>query len=237
MTIEEIICGESKKAEFKKMPPKNTGKYTKTVVAYANTQGGKLFFGVVDETREIVGIDESILFQTMDSITNAISDSCEPQIVPEIEPYTVKGKTIIVVTVAPEPWRPYYLKSKGKDKGTYIRVGATTRLASPEKIKELEMEGAKISWDELTCVGYEVNENAIKKLCRDMNTRRKEMQEHKTLEEKLPTVTRTNLENWKVLKKTNGRYLASNAFVLLTSDYFPFSKTQCAVFKGTDRCY
>lgn len=29
--------------------------------------------------------------------------------------------------------------------------------------------------------------------------------------------------------------LASNAYVLLTSDYFPFSKTQCAVFKGTDR--
>lgn len=29
--------------------------------------------------------------------------------------------------------------------------------------------------------------------------------------------------------------LASNAFVLLTSDYFSFSKTQCAVFKGTER--
>lgn len=233
--VEEIIRGESKKAEFKEMPPKNSEKYTKTVVAYANTQGGKLVFGVVDETREIVGIDESILFQTMDSIANAISDSCEPQIVPEIEPYTIEGKTVIVVTVAPEPQRPYYLKSKGREKGTYIRVGATTRLAFPEKIKELEMEGAKISWDELTCVGYDVTGNAIKKLCRDMNTRRKEMQERKTLAEKLPTVTRTNLENWKVLKKTNDGYLASNAFVLLTSDYFPFSKTQCAVFKGTDR--
>ena len=235
MTIEEIIRGESKRAEFKEMPPKNTEKYTKTVVAYANTQGGKLIFGVVDETREVVGIDEAILFQTMDSITNAISDSCEPQIIPEIEPYTVEGKTVIVVTVAPEPRRPYYLKSKGKEKGTYIRVGATTRLASPEKIKELEMEGAKISWDELTCVGYEVTENAIKKLCRDMNTYRKEMQERKALTEKLPTVTRTNLENWKLLKSTSDGYLASNAFVLLTSDHFLFSKTQCAVFKGTDR--
>ena len=235
MTVEEIIRGESKRAEFKEMPPKNTEKYTKTVVAYANTQGGKLVFGVVDETREVVGIDESILFQTMDSITNAISDSCEPQIVPEIEPYTVAGKTVIVVTVAPEPRRPYYLKTKGKEKGTYIRVGTTTRLASPDKIKDLEMEGAKISWDELTCVGYEVTEKAIKKLCRGMNTYRKEMQERKALAEKLPTVTRTNLENWKVLKNTSDGYLASNAFVLLTSDYFQFSKTQCAVFKGTDR--
>lgn len=190
---------------------------------------------MVDETREIVGIDETILFQVMDSIANAVSDSCEPQIVPEIEPYTIDGKTIIIVTVLPEPQRPYYLKSKGKEKRTYIRVGATTRLASPEKIKELAMEGAKISWDELTCIGYKVTENTIKKLCRDMNTRRKEMQERKNLTEKLSTVTRTNLENWKVLKKTGSDYLASNAFVLLTSDYFQFSKTQCAVFKGTDR--
>lgn len=235
MTIEEIIRGESNRAEFKEMSPKNTEKYTKTVVAYANTQGGRLIFGVADETREVVGIDESILFQTMDSIANAIDDSCEPQIVPEIEPYTVEGKTVIVVTISPEHRRPYYLKSKGKEKGTYIRVGATTRLASPEKIRELEMEGAKISWDELTCVGYEVTEKAIAKLCRDMNNYRRKMQERKELTEKLPIVTRTNLENWKVLKKTIDGYLASNAFVLLTSDYFQFSKTQCAVFKGTDR--
>ena len=235
MTIEEIIRGESKNTEFKEELPKKSEKYTKTVVAYANTQGGKLVFGVVDETREVVGIDEAILFQTMDSIANAISDSCMPQIIPEIEPNTVEGKTVIVVTVAPEPHRPYYLKSKGKEDGTYIRVGGTTRLASPEKIKELEMEGSKISWDELTCVGYKVTESAIKKLCRDMNARRKEIQEQKNLSEKLPTVTRANLENWKVLKKNSDGYLASNAFVLLTSDHFRFSKTQCAVFKGTDR--
>ena len=29
--------------------------------------------------------------------------------------------------------------------------------------------------------------------------------------------------------------MATNAYALLTSDYFSFSKTQCAVFKGTDR--
>ena len=235
MTVEEIIRGESKNVEFKEILPNNSERYTKAIVAYANTQGGKLFIGVGDENREIVGVDEAILFQTMDRIANAVSDSCEPQIVPEIEPYTIEGKTIIIVTVEPEPQRPYYLKSKGKEKGTYVRVGATTRLASLNKIKELELEGEKISWDELICIGYKVTENAIKKLCRDMNTRRKEIQERKNLLEKLPTVTRTNLENWKVLKKTNEGYLASNAFVLLTSDHFPFSKTQCAVFKGTDR--
>ena len=235
MKIEDMIRGESKNIEFKEILPSNSEKYTKTIVAFANTQGGKLIIGVADQTRKIVGVDESTLFQTMDSISNAISDSCEPQLVPNIEPYTIGRKTVIIVSVAPGPHRPYYLKSKGRDRGTYIRVGATTRLASSEKIKELELEGAKISWDELTCIGYSVTEKAIKKLCSDMNRYRKEMVEHGGRAEKLPTVTRTNLENWNVLKKTDEGYLASNAFALLTGTHFPYSKTQCAVFAGTER--
>ena len=124
----------------------------------------------------------------MDNISNAISDSCEPQIVPSIEPYTIDGKTVIIVTVLPEPHRPYYMKSKGRERGTYIRVAGTTRLAGSDKIKDLEMEGAKISWDELICVGYEVTDHAVKKLCHDINARRKEMQERRNSAQKLSLV-------------------------------------------------
>ena len=148
---------------------------------------------------------------------------------------TIDGKTIIIVTVSPGPHRPYYLKSKGKEKGTFIRVAGTTRPATPYKIKELEMEGAKISWDELVCVDYPVTEKAIKKLCQDMNRYRREMQEGKPTAEKKAPVTRVNLENWNVLKKTSDGYAASNAFALLTGSHFPFAKTQCAVFAGTER--
>ena len=114
MTVEDIVRGKSKRVEFKEALPNRSEKYIKTVVAYANTQGGKLIFGITDETKEIVGIDEAVLFQTMDSIANAISDSCEPQIIPEIEPVTIDGKNVIVVTVGAEPLRPYFLKAKGK---------------------------------------------------------------------------------------------------------------------------
>ena len=235
MTIEEAIRGESKNIEFKEMLPQNSENYVKTVIGFANTQGGKLLIGVEDETRKIVGVDDTTLFQQMDRISNAVSDSCEPQIIPNIEPYTIDGKTIIIVTVSPGPHRPYYLKSKGKEKGTFIRVAGTTRPATPYKIKELEMEGAKISWDELVCVDYPVTEKAIKKLCQDMNHYRREMQKGKPTAEKKPPVTRVNLENWNVLKKTSDGYAASNAFALLTGSHFPFAKTQCAVFAGTER--
>ena len=201
----------------------------KTIVAFANTQGGKLIVGIDDKTHEIVGVENEILFQVMDGIANAISDSCVPQIIPDIEPQTVDGKTVIVVSVEAGKNRPYYLKSKGKENGTYIRVAGTSRQAFPEKIRELEMEGARISWDELTCVGYPVSDEATERLCQDIESFREKagMTEH--------SVKKEQLINWKILKQSEGQIMATNAYALLTSDYFPFSKTQCAVFKGTDR--
>ena len=165
MTMDEIMCGESKNVEFKARLPKDSSKYIKTIIAFANTQGGTIVIGVDDTTHEVIGVDKDSAFQIMDDIANAVADSCEPQIVPNIELQTINKQTVIIITVPPEPGRPYYLKSKGKHNGTYIRVAGTSRPAGPEKITELEMEGSRISWDELICIGYEVREEEIEKLC------------------------------------------------------------------------
>ena len=224
-----IFSGESKNIEYKITLPDKSEKYMKTIIAFANTQGGKLIVGVDDKTHEIVGVENEILFQLMDGIANAVSDSCMPQIIPDIEPQTIDGKTVIIVSVEAGKNRPYYLKSKGKENGTYIRVAGTSRQAFPEKIRELEMEGARISWDELTCVGYPVSKEATEKLCSNIENFR----EKAGMTER--SVKKEQLINWKILKQSEGQLLATNAYALLTSDYFPFSKTQCAVFKGTDR--
>ena len=92
MTIDAIIQGESKNVEFKAALPKDSERYIKTIIAFANTQGGKLIIGVDDKTRTVVGIDEDILFPLMDSISNAVSDSCSPQIVPNVGPQTVMAE-------------------------------------------------------------------------------------------------------------------------------------------------
>ena len=145
MTRDIMVSGESKNIEYKLTLPDKSEKYIKTIVAFANSQGGKLIIGVDDKTHQVVGVDDDNLFRLMDGIANAVSDSCVPQIIPDIEPQTIDGKTVIVVTVEVGKNRPYYLKSKGKENGTYIRVAGTSRQAYPEKIKELEMEGARIS--------------------------------------------------------------------------------------------
>jgi putative ATP-dependent DNA helicase len=194
MAIDDLFLGESKKIEYKSMVPEKSEKYMKSIIAFANTQGGRLIIGVDDKTHQVVGVNNDDLFQIMDSLANAISDSCEPQIIPDIEPQTVDGKTIIVVTVEVEKNRLYYIKSKGKENGTYVRVAGTSRLASADKIKELEMERARISWDELTCIGYKVPDEATQTLCNDIEEFRKKS----GLVER--TVNEKKLYNWKILQ-------------------------------------
>ena len=62
MTIEEILLGESKNVEFKENLPEKSIKYMKSVVAFANGTGGKIIFGIVDKTREVVGFDKEDVF-------------------------------------------------------------------------------------------------------------------------------------------------------------------------------
>ena len=54
--IEEIQNGENVALEFKEARPKDSLKFTKTVVAFANGRGGRILFGVEDKTGRLVGI-------------------------------------------------------------------------------------------------------------------------------------------------------------------------------------
>lgn len=125
-----LFSGESKNIEYKVTVPDKSEKYMKTVVAFANGKGGKIFFGVDDKTLEIVGMNTENIYKTMDAITNAISDACEPAIRPDVALQTVKDKTVIVVEILPGAQRPYYIKSQGMIDGTYVRV-----LAQPDMWK------------------------------------------------------------------------------------------------------
>lgn len=99
MTIEEILAGESKNVEFKENLLEKSIKYMKSVVAFVNGTGGKIIFGIANKTREIVGFDKEDVFKKMDAIANAVSDSCEPAIIPDSTLQTVDGKTVIVVEI------------------------------------------------------------------------------------------------------------------------------------------
>ncbi len=101
-------------------------------------------------------------------------------------------------------------------------------------MKVSEIGSTKITWDELPCIGYAVTKEAIEKLCNEINKRRKDIQKTRELSGNLPLVNEINLENWNVIIHKCDQLVASNAFALLTSDYFAWSKTLCSVYRETD---
>ena len=73
MVEDTMFSRESKNIEYKVSLPDKSEKYMKTIVAFANTQGGKLIVGVDDKTHQIVGVENDVLFQLMDGIANIFS--------------------------------------------------------------------------------------------------------------------------------------------------------------------
>ena len=168
MTIEEILAGESKNVEFKENLPEKSIKYMKSVVAFANGTGGKIIFGIADKTREVIGFDKEDVFKKMDAIANAVTDSCEPAIIPDITLQTVDGETVIVAEICEGRQRPYYIKALGREGGVYVRVAGTTRLADEYMIKELMFEGSNRYFDQALCTGLTITDEDIDALCKAM---------------------------------------------------------------------
>ncbi len=235
MTIEEILAGESKNVEFKESLPEKSIKYMKSVVAFANGSGGKIIFGVADKTREVVGFDKEDVFKKMDAIANAVSDSCEPAIIPDITLQTVDGKTIIVVEIFEGRQRPYYIKALGREGGVYVRVAGTTRLANEYMIKELLFEGSNRYYDQALCIGLNITDEDIDALCRAMKEQAIKNAHTEVQKASIKDVGRQQLRSWGVLIERDGKDYPSNAFAILTGNGGLHVATQCGVFKGTTK--
>ena len=115
--------------------------YLKTVVAFANTNGGKLLFGLDERKREIIGIDDDSLFKVMDTISKSISNYCELEVRINIYVRNYKNKYLIIVEIPKGALKPYYIKGNSIQNSTYIRKNGITSLADTNTIKELILDG------------------------------------------------------------------------------------------------
>ena len=235
MTIEEILAGESKNVEFKETLPEKSIKYMKSVVAFANGTGGKIIFGIADKTREVIGFDKDEVFKKMDAIANAVTDSCESAIIPDITLQTVDGKTVIVAEISEGRQRPYYIKAIGREGVVYVRVAGTTRLADEYMIKKLMFEGSNRYFDQALCTGLTITDEDIDVLCKAMKEQAMQNAHNEEQKASIKDVGRQQLRSWGVLIERDGKDYPSNAFAILTGNGGLHVTTQCGVFKGTTK--
>ncbi|MCR4758507.1 MAG: putative DNA binding domain-containing protein [Butyrivibrio sp.] len=233
--VSKEYFGEDKKIEFKQEIPAKHEKFLKDIIAFANTSGGKSIIGIVDETKEVVGIGDQSPFKLSDSISSMISDSCTPLIETDIYPQSVENKTVLVVEVFPGKHRPYYLANKAKEDTSYIRVNGTSRPADPVTLKELELEGSNLAYDSMQEIGVEFDEKKALELCKAV--KEIALSNCETEDEKLAVKDMTigKLEDMGLLCRSGRELAPTHAFSLMTDNHSRFAKIQCALFKGNDR--
>jgi len=214
----EIQKGENKKLELKQTMVEHK-KFARTIVAFANTSGGKFVIGVADD-RSIIGVDSETASKLIDSLVNIISDTCSPQIRPSIYMENIDGKIVVVVEVFPGSQRPYSVNGDE----VYIRISSSTRKADTETINELRRERENIGFDEEICFNYERNMENEKRFSDDF------------LKHAKRPLLENDLINLKLLKSVDGNLFPTNGYVLLTESvrHFDFALVKCARFKGTD---
>lgn len=140
---------ENERTEYKR---EFTDDIAKEVVAFANTEGGKIYVGAND------GGTPAPLENTDDTytrITNSVRDSVAPDVT-MFTKYSLNDG-VIKVNVSEGSSKPYYLKSKGlKPSGVYIRQGASSVQASHEQIRRMIKLSDRDSYEEMRSLEQEL---------------------------------------------------------------------------------
>ncbi len=125
-----IQQGEHQQQDFK-FQVNDSRKIAKTLVAFANTDGGKLLIGVKDNG-VIAGIRTDEEYHMIEA---AAEMYCKPVIDFAFRAWNIEGKKLLEVDVSPSLSKPCYALNEDKKWMAYVRVKDQNILASPVQLK------------------------------------------------------------------------------------------------------
>lgn len=144
---------ESKNLEFKQT---YTDAIKYTVVAFANTDGGKLYIGV-DDDGSVLGVEDAD--GTMLRVTNMIRDAVRPDVTmfTDCTVEQMEGKAVVVLTVQRGTARPYYIAGKSvRPEGVYVRHASSSVPASEAAILSMIKETGGDSYEDARSINQQL---------------------------------------------------------------------------------
>ncbi|MCR4661012.1 MAG: putative DNA binding domain-containing protein [Clostridia bacterium] len=120
----------------------------KEIIAFANTNGGKIFIGI-DDDEKIVGLDdiENVELQCINHISNTIKPDVTMFV--KYERIVIENKDILQITVNKGSMSPYYIASKGiRPEGVYVRHGTASIPATETAILSMIKETTGDSFED-----------------------------------------------------------------------------------------
>jgi predicted HTH transcriptional regulator len=143
--LDIINKGESSKVQFKeRMPHIESMAYE--LIAFSNSDGGMIIFGVNDKTGDLNGLNFSEIANLNSQLVNIASNNILPPINITTDTVTVNGNNLVVVTVPQGDEKPH----KDRSGNIYIKNGSDKRrVTSNIEISRLLQHSRYIYADEM----------------------------------------------------------------------------------------
>ena len=153
--IQLIVCGEDSRTQFKREPI-GAKKLAEEMVAFSNSGGGAILFGV-DDDGQVPGLTEADVRELNSQISDAANDKVRPSIYPRTEIHQVgeDNRLVLVVLIPDGVSKPYSDKS-----GTFwVKLGADKRrITAREEILRMLQASHLVYADELPVNGTSIDD-------------------------------------------------------------------------------
>lgn len=158
MTEQEIIkiirCGENSTVQFKQRFT-SAKQIAEEFVAFANSKGGRLIFGVEDKTGNILGLSYDEIQNISRELGNIANDQVRPTIFLQTETAEVEGKMLLIADIQEGINKPY----KDLQGNIYVKQGADKRrLIENTEILRLFHESRSFAPDESPVLMTTIND-------------------------------------------------------------------------------
>lgn len=138
--IENLIKqGENQQLDFK-FEINDSKKIARTIVAFANTDGGKLLIGIKDNG-SVTGIRSEEEYHMVEAASQMY---CKPPIQFEGKEWKINNKTILEITILKGKTRPYLAPDKDNKWKAWIRINDENILANEILIKAWKKQNSKL---------------------------------------------------------------------------------------------
>ena len=141
--LQELIeCGESSTVQFKERLP-HPDSLAHELIAFSNSQGGAIIFGVNDRTGALNGLSFDEIQQTNQQVVNIASQKVYPPVYVKTETVKLRQKALVLVSVDEGLSKPYngtiYVKN-GSDKRKVTSNDEIARLLGSSNLSADETE-------------------------------------------------------------------------------------------------
>ncbi len=166
--IDIIKAGENSRVEFKQDTIHQDSLLQK-IVAFANTEGGIIIFGIQDHTYQIIGLSIKQLDYIDKQIANITNDLIRPFLQIITDTPLIDDKRLLIISIPKGSNKPYNTKG-----AIYIRQGTTKRLLSDkDEILRLYQSTGNLYADEMLVENTSIKDLDLDKIKKYLSAQKK----------------------------------------------------------------